>query len=135
MDTSKPFAQEGYDLMNAAFEVHYEQGGGLSEEIYQECLEMELQMRSIPFRSKQEMTIYYKGRELQKRYVLDLVVFDHIIVELKAVSELASEHEAQLLNYMRISKQPVGYLINFAPHEKVEWKRFVISEFVASSNR
>jgi GxxExxY protein len=53
-----------------------------------------------------------------------------IVVELKAVSKLTSEHEAQLMHYMRLSRKPVGYLINFAAIEKVEWKRFVLKEFV-----
>ena len=64
------------------------------------------------------------------RYIPDLLVFEAIVVELKAVASLAPEHEAQPLNYLRIAKQPVGYLINFAPIEKVEWKRFILSEFL-----
>ncbi len=63
----QPFAQEGYDLMGAAFEVHNVQGGGLLEEIYQESLEVELELRNIPFRRKTELTVYYKGRELKKK--------------------------------------------------------------------
>jgi hypothetical protein len=101
MTTEKPFAQEGYDLMAAAFEVHREQGG---------------------------------GHRLSVRYIPDLFVFESIVVELKAVTALATEHEAQLLNYMRITKQPVGYPINFGPVAKVEWKRFVLSEFVSGTS-
>jgi len=124
-----PYAEEGYALMGAAFEVHNVQGGGLLEEIYQQCLEMELALRGIPFRRKQEVKVFYKGRELEKRYIPDLVVFDRVIVELKAVSALIAEHEAQLMNYLRISRSPVGYLINFGPIGKLEYKRFVLSEF------
>lgn len=130
MSLEKPFAKEGYDLMAAVFEVHSEQGGGLSEEIYQESLEIELQARGIPFDAKQKLTVFYKSRPLVHCYIPDLVVFKGIVVELKAISTLASEHEGQLLNYMRISRKPVGYLINFGPIGKVEWKRFVLSEFV-----
>ena len=126
---SKLFAQEGYDLMGAAFEVHREIGGGLLEEIYQESLEIELQIRSIPFLPKQQLVTHYKDRTLKKRYVPDLVVHGGVVAELKAVASLAPEHEAQLLNYMRLSRQPVGYLINFAPLSAVQWKRFVLSEF------
>jgi len=115
--------------MAAAFEVHQEQGGGLSEDIYQECLELELEMRSIPFSSQKELAVFYKGQRLKKYYIPDLLVCEHIVVELKAVAALAPEHEAQLFNYMRITQKPVGYLINFAPIPKVEWKRFVLSEF------
>ena len=83
------FRKEGYELMGAAFEVYNENGSGLLEEIYQESLEIELALRGIPFRSKQELAVFYKGRELQKRYIPDLHVFGGIVVELKAVTELA----------------------------------------------
>ncbi len=125
-DSNHPFTKEGYDLMAAAFAVHDEVGGGLLEEIYQECLEMELGVRHILFKSRQELAVFFKGRELKKRYIPDLYVFDGIVAELKAVSALAPEHEAQLINYMRLAKRPVGYLINFGPIKGVEWKRFVV---------
>ena len=120
------FSKEGYALMAAAFEVHNEQGGGMAEEVYQESFEFELGDQGIPFVPKQELAIYYKGRQLKKRYVPDLYVHDGIVVELKSVAALLPEHEAQLINYMRISKKRVGYLINFGPIKGVEWKRFVI---------
>ncbi|MEX2168386.1 MAG: GxxExxY protein [Pirellulales bacterium] len=129
-DTEKPFAEEGYALMGAVFEVHKELGGGLLEEIYQECLEIELAERGIPFVAKFPLTTFYKGRRLIKRYVPDLIVHQNIVVELKSMSGLVSEHEAQLMNYMRLTRHPVGYLINFAPIAKVEWKRIIISEFL-----
>jgi len=126
------FREEGYQLMGAAFEVYNENGSGLLEEIYQESLEIELGLRGIPFRSKQELAVFYKGRELQKRYIPDLHVFGGIVVELKAVTELAPEHEAQVLNYLRIARQPVGYLINFAHRDTFQWKRFVLSEIISA---
>ena len=129
-NSDQPLAQEGYELMGAAFEVHNVQGGGLSEEIYQQSLELELELRGIPFRRKQELAVSYKGRELQKRCIPDLFVFERIVVELKAVAALGSDHESQIINYMRITKQPVGYLINFGPLGKLQYKRFVLSEFL-----
>jgi GxxExxY protein len=128
-----PLSEEGYALMAAAFEVHNELGGGLLEEIYQECLELELGMRSIPFQSKQELHVYYKKHQLKKRYIPDLYVHARIVVELKSVSQLTPDHEAQLLNYMRLVRHPVGYLINFGPIGKLEWKRFVLKEFVGEN--
>lgn len=129
-DSDKPFAQEGYDLMGAVFEVHKVLGGGLLEELYQESLEIELGLRGIRHQSQPTLTTYYKHLELKKKYIPDLIVADHMVVELKSVRELTSDHEAQLLNYMRLTHQPVGYLVNFGPIAKVEWKRFVLSEFV-----
>jgi GxxExxY protein len=129
-DESKPLADEGYAFMAAVFEVHRELGGGLSEEIYQQSLEVELELQQIPFKSKTELAVFYKGKMLQTCYVPDLVAHQQIVVELKAVRELVQEHEAQLLNYMRITRHPVGYLVNFASIHKVQWKRFVLSEFL-----
>ncbi|MBC8095016.1 MAG: GxxExxY protein [Akkermansiaceae bacterium] len=129
------FQDEGYKFMGAAFEVYNEQGCGLSEEIYQESLEIELEARGIPFSSKQELTCFYKGRPLKRRYVPDLFVFDGLVIELKSVSQLLPEHEAQVLNYMRITKSPVGYLVNFGHKGELEWKRFVLSEYSSSDKK
>lgn len=85
-----------------------------------------MELRGIPFRSKQEIAIFYKDRELKRRYVPDLYVFEGIVVELKAVTVLTTEHEAQLLNYMRLTKMPVAILINFGPLRGVEYKRMVL---------
>lgn len=120
------YKKEGFLLVGAAFAVHDETGGGLAEDVYQESLEIELEMQGIPFRAKQELAIFYKGRELKKRYIPDLYVHENIVVELKAVASLQPEHISQLLNYMRLAQKPVGYLLNFGPLDGVEWKRFVI---------
>lgn len=128
------YKDEGYKLMGAAFEVYNEQGHGLGEEIYQESLELELGFRKITFRSKHELLCFYKGRQLSKRYAPDLFAFDHIVVELKAVSALAPEHEAQLVNYLRLTRLPVGYLINFGHKDTLEWKRMILSEFIPFSS-
>lgn len=126
----EPFAEEGYRLIGAAFEVHNVLGGGLAEEIYQESLEIELDLLGIPYRSKQELKVFYKDHPLRHRYVPDLIVFESIVVELKAVADLCREHEGPLMNYMRISRSPIGYLINMAPMGKLQYKRFILSEFL-----
>jgi GxxExxY protein len=118
--------QEGYDLMAAAFEVYNEEGSGFLEEIYQECLEIELQERGVSFVAQGELTVLYKKRPLKKKYRPDLLVFGDIIVELKAVKALCPEHEAQLLNYLKATGKRVGYLINFGNAKELEWKRFVL---------
>ena len=118
--------QEGYDLMGAAFEVYNILGYGMAEEIYQQSLEIELSLRAISFQTKAELKVTYKDLLLETVYRPDLLVFGGIVVELKAVTALASEHEAQLFNYMRISKKKVGYLINFGAASALEWKRFVL---------
>lgn len=120
--------EEGYRLMGAAFEVYNQLGYGMAEEVYQQSLEIELHLRQIPFQTKPELIVSYKSRELQTKYRPDLFVFQAIVVELKAVSTLLHEHEAQLFNYMRIARQPVGFLINFGGKGEFEWKRFILSD-------
>ncbi len=122
------FKEEGYKLMGAAFEVYNQLGYGMAEEVYQQSLEIELVLRNVPFRSKQELTPFYKCQALETRYKPDLFVFGGIVVELKAVTDLTSDHEAQLFNYMRIVRQPVGYLINFGHKGELQWKRFILSD-------
>ena len=119
---------EGYQLMGAAFEVYNQLGYGMAEEVYQQSLEIELGLRQIPFQSKTELAVSYKNRELQTKYKPNLFVFGSIVVELKAVSALLPEHEAQLFNYLRISRQPVGYLLNFGRKAELEWKRLILTE-------
>lgn len=127
------YKEEGYKLMGAAFEVYNEQGYGLAEEIYQESMEIELESRGMALQSKHELRCFYKGRQLTKRYIPDLFVLGCLIVELKAVTALAPEHEAQLINYLRLTRQPVGYLINFGHKDTLEWKRIILSEFIAAA--
>lgn len=124
---------EGYALMGAVFEVYKELGYGLGEEIYQESLELELGFQEIEFSPKSELVAYYKGHRLKKRYIPDLLVSKGIVTELKAVKALLPEHEQQLLNYMHLTKKAVGYLINFGTKESVEWKRFILKEYIPAS--
>jgi len=123
---------EGYKLMGAAFEVYNQLGYGMAEEIYQQSLEIELTLRGISFVSKDELAVFYKGRPLATRYKPDLFVFGAIVVELKAVTELVSDHEAQLFNYMRIARKSVGYLLNFGQRGELQWKRLIVSDLHSS---
>lgn len=129
---SEIYKDEGYKLMGAAFEVYNERGHGLGEEIYQESMEIELDLRRIPYQAKRELLCYYKGRALKKYYVPDLWIFGSIVTELKVVTHLLPKHEAQLVNYLRLTRRPVGYLINFGRREELEWKRIIFSEFIAA---
>ena len=124
------YPAEGYQCMGAAFEVYSDRGFGMAEEISQESLEIELELRGIVFQSKLELRCHCKGRELKKRCIPDLFVSSCLAAELEAVTELAAEHEAQLFNYLRITRQPVGYLVNFGHKDTLEWKRLILSEFV-----
>ena len=109
----------------ARFEVYNEKGSGFLEAVYQECLEIELQLRGIPIVPQAELKLTYKGRTLKKTYQPDFACFDKIIVEIKAVSELADEHRAQVHNYLKATGYRLGLLVNFGSHGKVEYERIV----------
>ena len=117
--------QECYIIVGAAMEVYNNLGSGFLEAVYQEALEIELASRSIHFLSQHELCIVYKGKMLKKTYVTDFLVFDQLIVEIKALNQLTSREEAQLLNYLKATGLSVGLLINFGHAEKLEWKRRV----------
>ena len=118
------FKDEVYAIQGAVFDVYRNMGNGWREEVYQQCLELELADRGIPFESKRELPIFYKGRKIEKTYIPDVICYGQIILELKAVSELTNEHRAQLLNYLRMTKSKLGLLINFAAYPKVRIERY-----------
>jgi GxxExxY protein len=120
------YKEESYRIMGACFEVYTEKGCGFLEAVYQECLEIELESRGIPFSSKAELTLSYKGRVLKKRYEPDFLCFDLIIMEIKAVSKLTDDDRAQVHNYLRGSNLRLGLLVNFGHHPLLEYERIVL---------
>ena len=114
-----------YQIIGACMEVHRELGCGFLEAVYQEALAIEFEVRDIPFQQEKLIDIYYKSRLLKKKYNADFFCFDKIIVELKALSNLTGDHEAQLLNYLKASHLNVGLLANFGA-KSLEYKRMII---------
>lgn len=106
------YANKVYTIIGSAMTVHSEMGWGLLESVYQEALHLELIDRGIANEREREIPVYYKKHLLDKKYRMDLMV-DDIIVELKSVSRLVSIHRAQLCNYLRLIRKPLGLLINF----------------------
>lgn len=100
--------------------VHNELGCGFTEPIYQEAFEQELKSRGIPYEREKTFKVFYKGIELSKSFRVDFVCYDKIIVELKAVSNFTSEHEAQVYNYLKASSMRLGILLNFGLPELVQ---------------
>jgi GxxExxY protein len=101
------------DFIAAAIEVHRVLGPGLLESVYEVCLCEELLMRGIPFQTQVDLPLLYKGRDTGKTFKLDMLIDDTLIVELKAVEELKSVHEVQLLTYLKLTNKPIGLLVNF----------------------
>jgi GxxExxY protein len=117
---------EVYEVVGAATEVYWQLGRGFLEPIYQEAFEIELSRRNIPFEPKRELTIVYKDQPLEKTYVPDVICFDQIVVELKALERLSGVEQSQLLNYLKMTRMKVGLLINFGSRVRLEWKRYVM---------
>ena len=104
-------------------EVHHEMNWGLLEPLYNEALHLELQSKGIHHETLKNIPCFYKGQKMEKHYQMDLVVEDEVIVELKSVSKLIPAHRAQLFNYMRLTRMPIGILINFG-QSKLQGERY-----------
>ena len=111
LDLSK-YSNKVYKIIGAAMTVHSELNWGLLEPVYQEALHLELLDCGIENQREKEIDVYYKKRLLEKKYKMDIVA-DDIIIELKSVTSLAPVHRAQLCNYLRLTRKPLGLLINF----------------------
>lgn len=120
------YKEETFAIRGAVFDVYREMGAGFLESVYQECLIREFRFRSIPFESQKELCLHYKGERLEQIYRPDLICYQKIIVELKAVKNIAPEHKAQLLNYLKTTGLKLGLLINFGSYPKAQIERFVL---------
>ena len=112
MNEFKSYRETVYRIIGAAMNVHSVMNNGLLEPLYQEALSIELAENGIANEREKELRCYYKNHLLDKTYKVDILVGD-IILELKSVQEILPEHRAQLFNYMRLTKSPIGLLINF----------------------
>lgn len=120
------YKQESYDIIGAAMKVYNTLGHGFLEAVYQEALEIELRNNQIPFDPQKELKIYYGDVELRQTYRPDIICYDKIIVELKAVSVLDDAHRSQIYNYLHATGYKLGLLINFGNSEGLEWERKVL---------
>jgi GxxExxY protein len=115
-----------YAIIGAAIEVHQQLGHGFLEPVYQEAMAIELGLIAIPFQKEVELPVVYKAQKLKTFYKADFLCFESVIVELKALSDLSSVHEAQVLNYLKATGLSVGLLLNFgAP--RLEFRRLIFS--------
>ena len=118
------YKEESYKIIGAAMEVHRELKNGFLEPVYQEALEKEFQRQDIPYQRERLINIFYKREKLEKYYKADFVCFNEIILELKALSDLTTEHESQLINYLKATNKPLGILINFGK-PSLQYKRII----------
>jgi len=116
----------GLIILKASISVHQEMGPGLHESVYQHCMVKELTHRGASVVQNVAVPLYYKSEPLNKDYVIDLLVGNEIIIELKSVDGLLPIHEAQLVSYLKLANRKLGYLINFnVPLIKQGFRRFV----------
>lgn len=123
--TDLVFPDESYQIVGACFAVYNEVGPGFTESVYQECLELELSARGIPFICQRRLKLFYKGVELRQYFVPDIFCFDRIIVEIKAAYELCGDHRAQVHNYLKATGARLGMLVNFGHPSRLEYERIV----------
>ena len=117
--------EEYYKIIGLCMEVHRILGGGLLEAVYKEALEIEFDIHNIPYEREKEFVIEYKEHKLKKKFYADFVVYNEIILEVKAAKLLVDENITQTLNYMNITKSGLGILANFS-HKSLQHKRVVI---------
>ncbi len=125
MDKEVLFKEETYKILGSCFEVYREKGCGFVESVYQECMEIEFRLQGIPYIAKKSLSLEYKGTPLRSTYEPDFICHNQIIVELKAVTNIADEHRAQVQNYLKATGLRLGLLINFGHFPKVEVERIV----------
>ena len=118
------YKNETFDIIGVAMEVHNELGPGFLEAVYQEAFEIELINQNIPYEREKVLTIFYKKEKLKREFTADFFCFGKIIVELKALSSLDGNHQAQLLNYITATNTKIGLLINFGA-KSLEYKRMI----------
>jgi GxxExxY protein len=119
------YKDESYAIIGACFAVYKDKGCGFHEPIYHECLEIELELQRIPFRSKPPQTLQYRGRTLVQTFNPDFLCHEKIILEIKAVSALCDEHRAQVLNYLSATGCQLGLLVNFGRYPRMEYERLL----------
>lgn len=127
--TKKEVTQLSYEITGLAIKVHKTLGPGLLESIYEECLKIELINNGYDVKQQLYATINYEGVNIETKLVVDLLVNDLVILELKAIEEILPIHEAQLLTYMKVLKKPQGLLINFFTNNITKSLKPFINEY------
>lgn len=119
------YKEESYKIIGICFEVNNNLGAGFLEIVYKDALEYEFVNSQIPFQREVEYDVNYKDKKLPHQFFADFVVFDKIILEVKAFTGIADEHIAQTINYLKVSGNKLGLLVNFG-ELKLNYKRLVL---------
>lgn len=119
------YKDESYEIIGKCMEAHNNLGPGFLEIVYKDALELEFKKAKIPFEREKEYKVNYKGTILPHKFYADFVVYDKIILELKAIDHISKEHIAQSINYLKVSGNKLALIVNFGDL-KLEYKRIVL---------
>lgn len=123
--TQYPLQEESYRVIGICMEVHRILGKGLLEIVYKDAIEHEFNLNHIPYEREKKYVVNYKGLVLPHSFFADFVVFDQIILEVKAQKKIIDEHHAWVINYLALSKCTLGLIINFGEHT-LSTKRIIL---------
>jgi GxxExxY protein len=118
------YKEESYNIISACMEVHNKLGNGFLEIVYKDALEYEFLLRKIPYKREKSFDITYKDKQLPHKYNADFIIYDKIVLEVKAVSEIIERYFRQTLNYLKVTKFKLGIIVNFG-EESLKYKRVV----------
>ena len=121
-----PCKAETHAIIGCAFEVLNELGHGLNEKLYENSLVVEFKRRGIAFDQQRRFEVLYKGDHVGE-YIPDLIAYGTVVVDTKTIEQITDHERGQMLNYLRITKLPVGLILNFK-HAKLEYERIVLSK-------
>jgi len=120
-----PFQKESYQIIGICMDVHRTLGKGFLEIVYKDAIEYEFQKKNIQYEREKKYEVNYKGVILPHYFFADFVVFDKIILEVKAQKGIVDEHYSWVINYLAVSKCPLGLIINFGEDSLVT-KRIIL---------
>ena len=121
------YKEESYEIIGKCMEVHNNLGAGFLEIVYKDALELEFKKSGILYEREKKYEVNYKGDILPHKFYADFVVFDKIILEIKAVSGIADEFIAQSINYLKVSKNKLALIVNFG-ELRLNSKRIVLEK-------
>ena len=107
------YQEESNQILGLAMQLHRELGCGFKEKVYQDAFEVLLKENNVPYEREKHVNLVFHGVKLEHDYYYDFLIDNKIGVELKAVSELIGEFEAQIINYLHVSNHQLGLLLNF----------------------
>ena len=119
------YKEESYKIIGTCFEVHNNLGAGFLEIVYKDALELEFRKAGIPFEREVKYEVNYKGIILPHKFYADFLVYDKIILEVKAVNGIADEFVAHAINYLKVSQNRLALIVNFG-ELKLNYKRIVL---------